>query len=220
MPVTCPICGGGHPKWDCKRQDLVRVPLPPVPATVKDYMEAVKDLPTPAKKTAVRPRSLDLANAEFKEDRPDYIPQGVVIPKNGIPRWVNDWPEGNFAEKIKKGYRVVEKDGKHVTRPSGEGRLQYLMVAPERLAAPPPAPDKKDKKISLPSNIIEGTAQEVENSITTTRTPEELAEALGLPPAETVAKWKARLDGQKAYMREYMKKYRAKKKIDKGNLPS
>lgn len=88
-------------------------------------------------KPAINPVSIHLMALKGRVRRGSEPPP-VVIPKNGIPRWVNDWPEENFQNKIDKGYRIVLKDGLPVTRSSGDGlgRMQYLMVAPERLEPP------------------------------------------------------------------------------------
>lgn len=225
MPVVCPNCGGSHPKWECKAGASLVIQGP-----------RNRFIETPEQKAALQ----ELVQYEG-------IPEGVVIPKNGIPRWVNEWPQGNFEAKIAKGYLVIlNKDGSHVTRKSGnENLLQYLMVAPERLSGPPPPPDKNDKKISLPSNVIEGTATEVVAALPPT-VKDYMAAVKDLPPPKKAA---ARLGGGKripglakaiasipageplvvepapgtagskagynAYMKEYMKKYRAKKKAEK-----
>lgn len=57
------------------------------------------------------------------------------LPQGGRLRWVNDRDE-RFQELIAKGYLIVEKDGKQVTRSAGRstGGTQYLMQAPPMLA--------------------------------------------------------------------------------------
>jgi hypothetical protein len=158
MPVVCPICGGGHPKWECKRQNLVRVPLPefpggpPIPIATDEEFAAAKA----AMIWRLSPGGE--AEAEATYAAYDAVPK---TPVQDLPR----------------------------PKPKPKPKHRLIKAAEEAAAI------AKDPPL-----------------ITTTRTPEELAEALGLPPAETVALWKARLDAQKAYMREYMKKYRARKK--------
>lgn len=197
MPVACPNCGGSHPKWDCKRQltpDGARRDLAPVSSAPVVY---------------------------------EGIPEGVVIPKNGIPRWVNEWPQGNFEAKIAKGYLVIlNKDGSHVTRKSGnENLLQYLMVAPERLSGPPPKKDWNETIQHIQSNgIIDGTAQEIAGARPPATVKDYLEAVKDLPPPKKAAARLPKMERKAvaeelpvgfdriAYQREYMKKYRAKKK--------
>jgi hypothetical protein len=62
------------------------------------------------------------------------------LPGGGRLRWVNDRDE-RFQELIAKGYLIVERNGKQVTRPAGEpAGTQYLMQAPPALSYEP-APD-------------------------------------------------------------------------------
>lgn len=122
MPVTCPLCGGSHPKWECNHRGVSGSPLPPFPGATSN--PAPQTTSNPAPQTTSRPMAktrttteadkarglptLGLAEA-FKKMAPFPAADMVVLPTPGVTD-KKRFDRGAYQREYMRKYRARKKE--------------------------------------------------------------------------------------------------------------
>lgn len=105
MPVTCPICGGGHPKWECKKPDKT-----------PEQEAALQELATQGQEIGVgyeKPAPVTTDKIDKKIRTPEELEKALGLPPGTAEKWkARLAKKKTYMKSYMPKWRAKKKEGK------------------------------------------------------------------------------------------------------------